>query len=138
MILVWQTFLKFEGNDYSEFGIQNFREFITDGRLLNAFLRGEYQMIVAKDLQQIIGMASLRDRNHLSLLFVDEHYHRRGVGRRLLNTLFRYLREEVGESSMSLKASPYAVNFYQRLGFHQTADEEEFAGIRVTPMERMI
>ncbi|MDR0963162.1 MAG: GNAT family N-acetyltransferase [Clostridium sp.] len=138
MKLVWRTFLKFEGNDYSELGIQNFREFITDGNLQNAFLRGEYQMLIAKDMQRIIGVASLRDRNHLSLLFVDEHYHRRGVGRRLLITLFHYLRDEVGESSMSLKASPYALNFYLRLGFRQTADVEEYAGIRATPMERRI
>jgi hypothetical protein len=39
---------------------------------------------------------------------------------------------------MTLKASPYAVAFYQKLGFRKTDAEEEIAGIRVTPMERFI
>ena len=38
---------------------------------------------------------------------------------------------------MSLKASPYAVNFYRRLGFRVVKPEEEYSGIRVTAMEKV-
>ncbi|MDR0949199.1 MAG: GNAT family N-acetyltransferase [Lachnospiraceae bacterium] len=136
MRLVWRTFLKFEGDVYSECGIKKFHEFITDKNLQSAFVRGEYQVLVAIDGRRIIGVASIRDRNHLSLLFVDEHYHKRGVGRNLLEYLFRYLKEEVGERFITLKASPYAVGFYRKLGFRIVTPEQQYSGIRVTAMER--
>ena len=38
MEMVWRTFLKFEGRDYSHEGIDNFDTFINDGTLRNMFL----------------------------------------------------------------------------------------------------
>ncbi len=138
MRLVWRTFLKYDGCDYTDEGIENFHEFITDTALQASFLRGEYQMMVALDDNKIIGVASIRSINHLSLLFVDEEYHKRGVGRALILMLCNYLKIEVGEQYMSLKASPYAVNFYRKLGFQATSPEEEYSGIRVTSMEKVL
>jgi len=136
MDMVWRTFLKFEGKEYSEEGIQSFFDFITDGRLYNAFVEGRYQMIVAMEGRKVIGMASVRNGNHLSLLFVDEAYHKMGIGRALMKKLFSYLKDEAGERYISLKAAPYAVNFYRRLGFQTVRPEEDYAGIRVTTMEK--
>ena len=76
--------------------------------------------------------------NHLSLLFVDEEYHHRGVGRSLMGRMCEYLKKEAGERYMSLKAAPYAVDFYRKLGFHAVHEEEAFSGIRVTPMEKFL
>lgn len=136
MKLVWKTFLKFEGDDYSVEGIRSFYDFITDDKLYASFLEGEYQMLVALDAGKVIGVASVRSGNHLSLLFVDEAYHKRGVGRALMKRLCIYLKEEAGERYISLKAAPYAVNFYRKLGFHTVMPEEEYSGIRVTSMEK--
>lgn len=137
MQMIWRTFLKFEGRDYTEEGIQNFLDFITDDKLYAAFLRGEYQLMVALDGGKVIGAGSIRNRNHLSLLFVDENYHRRGVGRTLINSLCTYLKEQPGERYMSVQAAPYAVNFYRRLGFRAIRPEQEISGIRVTAMEKI-
>ena len=41
MQMVWRTFLKFEGRDYTEEGIKNFFDFITDDNLYEGFLRGK-------------------------------------------------------------------------------------------------
>lgn len=137
MTLIWKTFLKFEGKDYTEEGIRHFFEFITDDNLHQAFLKGTYQMMVALDSEQIIGAASIRNRNHLSLLFVDERYHKRGVGKALMSRLCEYLKTEEGERRMTLKAAPYAVDFYRKIGFHPTTNKEEvYSGIRVTSMEK--
>ncbi len=138
MKMIWKTFLKFEGEDYTEEGIQNFFDFISDDNLYNAFLLGNYQMMVALDHERIIGAASVRNYNHLSLLFVDEEYHHKGVGRALMQKMCVYLKEEAGELYMSLKASPYAVNFYRKLGFHAVSPEEEISGIRVTSMQKIL
>lgn len=91
-------------------------------------------MMVALDGDEVVGAGSLRSRNHLSLLFVDEKYHRRGVGRAILNRLCEYLAREAGEQFISVKAAPYAVGFYKKLGFYVVRPEEEYSGIRVTEM----
>lgn len=136
MTMIWKTFMKYDSKDYTDEGIRNFLDFITDDALYRAFLAGSYQMMVALDEQRIIGAASIRNRNHLSLLFVDEEYHYRGVGSMLMDRMCRYLEAEAGEKYMSLKAAPYAVDFYRKLGFCVVKPEEEYSGIRVTPMEK--
>lgn len=138
MKMIWKTFLKYEGEDYTEEGIRNFLEFITDDDLYVSFLKGDYQMMVALDKERVIGAASVRSYNHLSLLFVDEEYHRQGVGRALMNRMCEYLKKEVGEKYMSLNAAPYAVNFYRKLGFRAVRPEDVYAGIRVTSMEKVL
>ena len=135
MKMIWKTFLKFEGEDYSPSAIN--RRCRPDLPVCT-FLRGDYQMMVALDEERVIGAASVRNRNHLSLLFVDEEYHRRGVGRTLMKKMTEYLKTEAGERYMSLKASPYAVEFYRKLGFHAVTPEEEISGIRVTGMEKIL
>lgn len=137
MDMVWKTFMKFEGNVYTEEGIQNFYDFITDAGLYQSFLKGQYQLMVAVSGDRVVGAGSIRNRNHLSLLFVDEEYHHKGIGTTLMNRLCDYLQTEEGERYMSLQAAPYAVNFYRKLGFRAVAPEETFSGIRVTPMEKV-
>ena len=138
MKMIWKTFLKDDGEDYTEEGIRNFFEFITDDDLYRSFLRGDYQMLVALDRERVIGAASVRSCNHLSLLFVDEEYHHQGVGRSLMTRMCEYLKLEAGEKYMSLNAAPYAVNFYRKLGFRAVRPENEVSGIRVTSMEKIL
>ncbi len=137
MKMIWRTFLKFEGSDYTREGIKNFFDFITDDRLYIAFLRGDYRMMVAVDAGEIIGAASLRSGNLLSLLFVDENYQGRGIGSGLLGAMCGYLEREAGETCMTLQAAPCAVGFYRKQGFETVKPEEEISGIRVTKMEKI-
>lgn len=138
MNMIWRTFLEYDGKDYTQEGIKNFFDFITDSDLYTAFLRGEYQMMVALAQGRIIGVGSLRNKNHLSLLFVDGAYHHMGVGSAILIRLCDYLEREMGEQYMSLKAAPYAVDFYRKLGFRVVQPEEEHSGIRVTSMIKVL
>ena len=137
MKMIWRTFLEYDGKDYTEEGIRNFFEFITDGDLYESFLKGRYQLMVALVDGKVIGAGSIRSRNHLSLLFVDGAYHRRGVGSAIMYRLCDYLQREAGERYMSLKAAPYAVDFYKKLGFTTVRPEEEYSGIRVTSMVKV-
>ena len=135
MTLAWKTFMKFEADIYTDEGIQNFEDFITDTTLHRMFLMGVYQMFVALDRKQIVGMLTLRNNSHISLLFVDEKYHRRGLGRALIEYLREYLLSEAGISKVTVNAAPYGVAFYHKLGFQDLRPEEERDGIRYTPME---
>ena len=137
MKMIWRTFLEYDGKDYTQEGIRSFFEFITDDDLYVSFLKGKYQMMVALADGEVIGAGSIRSRNHLSLLFVDGAYHRRGIGSAIMAKLFDYLEREAGERYMSLKAAPYAVDFYRKLGFTTVRPEEEYSGIRVTSMVKV-
>lgn len=138
MDMVWRTFMQFEAGDYTEEGIASFRDFITDNRLYRMFVEGSYPMLVALDKSRIIGQISVRNGNHISLLFVDKEYHRMGVGRELVSRMAEYLKKERHEIYMTVKAAPYALGFYYRVGFHACSQEEEYSGIRVTSMEKFL
>lgn len=135
MALAWKTFLKFEADDYSTEGIRHFEDFITDTTLHRMFIMGAYQMFVALEQDKIVGMITLRNNSHISLLFVDENYHRQGIGRALIEYLREYLLSEAGISKVTVNAAPYGVAFYHRLGFTDIRPEEEKDGIKYTPME---
>lgn len=135
MALAWKTFLQFEADGYSMEGIRNFEDFITDTTLHRMFIMGAYQMFVALDHDKIIGMITLRNASHISLLFVDENYHRQGVGRALIEYLREYLLSETTVSKVTVNAAPYGVAFYHKLGFKDIRPEEEKDGIKYTPME---
>lgn len=135
MALAWKTFLRFEADVYTPEGVKNFQNFITDSTLYRMFVMGVYQLFVALDQGKVIGMITLRDSTHISLLFVDERYHRRGIGRGLIKYLTEYLLSEVGASKVTVNASPYGVEFYHKLGFKDIRSEEKKDGIIYTPME---
>ena len=136
MDLAWNTFMRFEADDYSQEGIQNFQDFVTDNALFRMFLEGRYPMFVALAEEEIVGMISLRNGNHISLLFVDERYHRQGIGRALIEYTLRFLKEEEHCFRVTVFAAPYGVEFYHRLGFTDIGPQRERDGILYTPMER--
>lgn len=138
MQLAWRTFMQFEAKDYSREGVRNFKDFISGRELYRSFVKGTYQMMVALDKKKIIGMISVRNENHISLLFVDEQYHKRGIGKQMISAMCNYLKEEMGKSFLTVRAAPYAIEFYHKLGFCDTSFEQEVAGIRSTPMKMML
>ncbi len=135
MALAWRTFVKFEADVYSPEGVKNFENFITDSTLYRMFVLGTYQLFVALDGKKIVGMLTLRGGTHISLLFVDEKYHRRGIGRALMQYLSNYLLTELQASRVTVNSSPYGVGFYHRLGFRDLRPQEKKDGIIYTPME---
>lgn len=134
MALAWKTFLQFEAEDYEPEGVKSFEDFITDNTLHRMFIMGAYQMLVALDGGRLVGMITVRSNFHISLLFVDAGYHRKGIGRALITCLCEYLKGEIGASKVTVNASPYGVGFYHKLGFKDLQAEQTSGGIRYTPM----
>lgn len=133
MNLAWRTFLRYEAGDYSNEGIRNFHDFVNDERLHYLFQSGKYELYVAEDDGQIVGMISKRDLKHISLLFVDSNYHKKGVGRALITYLAERLSED-GIEHMTVNAAPYGIGFYHKVGFVDTGSVTENDGIIYTPM----
>ncbi|MBQ7425383.1 MAG: GNAT family N-acetyltransferase [Lachnospiraceae bacterium] len=138
MKLAWNTFTRFNAPDYSQEGIENFYKFVNDDMLRKMFLAGHYQLFVAVEGEKCVGMLSIREKKHISLLFVDGDYHRYGIASALLAFVRRYALDEEGVDSLTVNASPYAVGFYHKKGFLNLSDETEMDGIRYTPMELIL
>lgn len=135
MKLAWETFTRFDAPDYSPEGITNFHKFVHDDMLHKMFMAGHYQLFVAMDRDLCVGMLSIREKSHISLLFVHEDYHRNGIGSALIKYVSKYGITEEGIDRLTVNASPYAVGFYHKRGFKDLGPETVADGIRFTPME---
>ena len=135
MELAFRVFLKFEAKEYGPEGIKNFAQFITDEDLKKMFRLGEYLLFVAVRNEELVGLISLRSGNHISLLFVDERYHRMGIGTLLLRHLQEYMLRNTKYQKLTVFAAPYGVPFYYRMGFVDMGKETRKDGIIYTPME---
>ena len=80
---------------------------------------------------EIRGMIGVRERKHVSLLFVDEDFRGRGIARSLFT---RAMLDEVPGEEITVHSSPYAVLVYQALGFEVLQEEKAEDGIRYTTM----
>lgn len=67
---------------------------------------------------------------HISLFFVDEHYHRKGVGKALFQSMLRLQKQMI----ITVNSSLYAKEVYEHLGFRAINHEIEAGGIRYIPM----
>ncbi|MCR5526270.1 MAG: GNAT family N-acetyltransferase [Lachnospiraceae bacterium] len=134
MKLVWSVFLAFNAEGYTPEGVDNFYKFITDDVLYMMFKQGEYVVFGCFDDDEIIGVISVRGKNHISLLFVDGEYHHQGIAKRLVRELCNYLIEEGGQFYTTVNSSPYAVDFYHKVGFKDTGKTQKANGIIYTPM----
>ena len=135
MKLAWDTFAKFNAPDFSREGVENFDRFVHDDMLRKMFVAGHYQLFVATEDDRYVGMLSLREKKHISLLFVDSDYHRYGVATALLRYVSEYALAEEGVDSLTVNASPYAIGFYHKRGFRDVGPETTKDGIRYFPME---
>ncbi len=125
--LIWTTFLQFEAPDYSDEGVQSFRNFIEDKAVLR-----KLELFGAYEKEELKGVIATKDnRQHICCFFVKAQYHRQGIGRRLWEYILRHSENEV----FTVNSSPYAVPFYHKLGFVDTDSEQLTDGIRYTPMK---
>jgi len=137
MALAWRTFQKHVAYEYTPEGIRNFEDFVTDQTLKRMFVVGQYRLFCAFYDKDMIGMISLRNQTHISLLFVEGKFHKQGVGARLVQYLAHYLKEELGEGGMTVDAAPNAEVFYYKMGFVDTRPREAKGGITYTPMLKL-
>lgn len=134
MAIAWETFLEFEADIYTKKGIKSFYDFINDPLLEKMFLTGKYLIFGAFLDGNMVGIAGIRNRNHLSLLFVQKEYHRMGIGSALVASAIQYSKVEYKEDYYTVNAAPYAVEFYHTIGFLDVSGEIAKDGIIYTPM----
>lgn len=130
--LVLDVFMKYEAPEYSKKGIAAFEEFMRRQSLSRMVHKGELELYGFFE-PMLKGVIATRNLGHISLLFVDEKYHRMGIA----TALFSFVKARAkgaGRSRMSVNSSPYAVPVYQKWGFLSEGPEQVMDGIRFTRM----
>lgn len=136
MALAWRTYLKFQAGEYPTEGTQSFFEFISNASLYELFIKGQYKLKVALEDEKIVGLCTMRNINHISLLFVDKDYHKQGIGKKLIFAMCEDLKATKTKKFITVNAAPYATEFYHKLGFFDLSGLTEKDGIIYTSMQR--
>jgi len=87
----------------------------------------------------VIGATELRPPGHLALVFVDPDFQGIGLGKRMMfhaKELAKVLFPDA--NSLTLNATPNAVDFYLKLNFEKTNELQEKNGIRYLPMQTLL
>jgi GNAT superfamily N-acetyltransferase len=103
------------------------------------YIRDEgFHYLVARDRDGVMaGAAALRHDNHLFHLFVSPAWQRQGVATQLWREVLRYAKQQGREGRpFAVNATPYAVPFYERMGFKVSGARVETRGIAFIPMSR--
>ena len=136
--LIWNTFLEFVAPDYSIEGIETFKvSFIENDNFKDSFKNGKQIMYGAYFNDDLAGVVSISSNNNVSCAFVDKKYHRKGIATLLFKQIISELKDEKVEK-ITLNASPYAIPFYNNIGFKVLDEQKEFHGIIYTPMELIL
>jgi GNAT superfamily N-acetyltransferase len=132
--LVLDVFDRFVAAQFSQEGIDEFREYVRPEALAKRTRVGSVVFLAAEN-SELLGMVEVRNGNHISLLFVRGRHQGRGVGRGLMVQALQRCSEVQGPAlSLTVHASPNSVAFYRKVGFEGEASERIENGIRYTPM----
>ena len=135
MALVKRVFIETDAQDYSKEGIQEVMEDMIENSEFKESLRnGEQTMLGAVEADKIIGVVAINKNNHVSLFFVDNNYHRKGIGKALFGELVTRLQKS-NVDEITLNSTPYAVLFYEKMGFAKSGDFIKKHGVLYTPMK---
>jgi|GEM_PF-367178 len=137
--LVWEVFSEFVAPGYSSEGIETFRSFIQGEELKKATEAGKFFTICCWDGETLAGSITVRDGNHIALLFVRKSHHRRGIAKGLFaRTMEKCLELMPHLTEITVNSSPYAVDIYKRLGFSAVGEQTTMNGITCIPLSMKI
>ena len=85
---------------------------------------------------RVVGVVAMRDAKHLFHLFIARDFQRRGLGRLLWQRAQSDALAAGNREGFTVNSSPYAVPFYECLGFRATSSRVEKDGIAFVPMKR--
>jgi predicted GNAT family N-acyltransferase len=126
---------EFVAYDYKKEGNHLFYEWIKPENIAKRQHENK-SILLAMNGNIITGMIEIRDNTHISLLFVDKEYQRKGISRKLLDkSIANCLKHDQHLKKFTVHASPYSIPAYERLGFNATSEMQEFNGIKYLPME---
>lgn len=128
-----RAFLAAVAPSLSSFGVDTFRLIAAPDGFAQRRAQDNLQLVY-EDAGRIKGVAELKQRRHVAMLFVDPGCQRQGIGEALLAALV----EQAHAGLLTVSASLPSVGFYARNGFRSMGEVAESAGLVYQPMERSI
>lgn len=133
--LVWTVFKKYEAPVYPEEGIKTFKTFIAPDNIKDMVCNNGSPIYCCFENDKLVGVLAFRGKAHISLLFVHEEYHRKGIAKKLLsNALDELMSSDKTISKITVNSSPYAMVIYERMGFLATSELQQQDGLLFIPM----
>ena len=91
--------------------------------------RGEEACFGAYEDDRLVGVMTVSNHGNVSCAFVLPEYQRKGIGRKLFQRVCEHILDnQTVPFEIRLNASPYAVPFYQSLGFQPAGEQNEYHG----------
>ena len=138
--LISQTFATFNNMEGTKKAVQRYIdhynpkkndvEKIKEGFLLTPLF------FVAEEKGKIIGIVR-GTKNRVINLFVYGQYHRKGVGKKLMQK-FEQEAKKQHSKEIRIRASLFAIKFYQGAGYKKTTGIRNFMGLKVQPMLKVL
>ena len=136
--LIKEVYDEFVSGDCTEEGNRLFYDWIAPERIAER-QRNEINLRVATDRDAIVGMIEIRNRNIITLLFVDKAYQRRGIGKMLFREMLaECMHRDPAMTTFYVHASLFSVPVYEKLGFVASGNVTGEFGIRYLPMEMKV
>lgn len=124
--LSYQVYMECGISDFTEEGIETFKSFI-----YGIPSKDELDLYGAFNDDSLIGVIGInRKKQHLSLLFIRQDFHRQGIGK----SLFQHMMNDCNFPQITVNSSTYGEAFYKHLGFKKTGEKEINKGITSIPM----
>ena len=132
--LVALSFNEFIAPGFTEEGVEEFFKY-SNPRALRRRSRGGHHVILAEADGKIAGMVEVKELRHLSMLYVDKDFHRKGIASELVTHALDYIRSNTPvPNEVTVNSSIYARPFYESIGFRKTEEEKTIFGILHIPM----
>ena len=134
LALVHRVFTQDVAPAFNTRGVAEFLHFADEQAMIKR-LRVNSFALVALDMDTVVGIIEVRNYDHISLLFVDKHHQKHGIGRTLCRHAIDICKnKKLALDEVTVNASPNAVIAYKQMGFMATENEKMVHGIRFTRM----
>ncbi|MCL2538908.1 MAG: GNAT family N-acetyltransferase [Oscillospiraceae bacterium] len=133
--MVRECFNTYNAKDYTASGRASFLNYASLGNYVKRQKYGHITFI-ARENGFLAGMVEIRGQSHITMLFVAPGYIKRGCGRALLTYAINHIssKSDVRPVKATLNSSPFAHDFYLRMGFVDDGDTVDSGGLIYTPM----
>lgn len=106
-------------------GIVSFLNDCSIKNMLIQFLNNKIVSFGAIDNNNLIGFISYDNEGKIKYFFVLPEYQNKGIGRKLLNSLFTYLNtEHCNVENIHIQSTHFAIEIFKKLGFKQIGSEK--------------
>ncbi len=133
--MVWDVFTQDVAPDYTQEGIEAFRNFILYDNIEQLWASQQLYLFGAIDKQDVVGVIALQPNGMIRLFYVRKDRQGQGIGKQVFQMAYNYCVQNLRVTKIFVHAAPRAVEKYLHLGMVQTGPMQSENGKTFVPME---